>query len=200
MKSRRTILFLTLILLASIVSPLNGEVERITVSWNSAICNAHCAELIEKNFMNLQELDQVNVDPGRGVANLRWNPETPFSYAPIRTSMAMVGAKINDIRVRVRGVVREEGKDVALYSLGDNTRFLLVSPIRPQPHRQTVLPHPSLRELDPGLRDRILVDAEQDKIMVIEGPLYKPSRSPPLMIVIERIQVEKKQAPRAGRK
>ncbi len=200
MKSHRAMILSILTLLCSTFYPLFGEVQRITVTWNSIMCNVKCGELIEKKFMALKELDQVNVDPSRGVANLKWNPETPFSYTPIKTAMAMVGAGVNDIRVRVRGVVVEEGRNVALYSLGDNTRFLIVSPLRPELGRQTVLPHPSLRELSPELRDRILRDAEQDKIMVIEGPLYKPSRSPPLMIVTERIQVEKKKVPRTRRK
>lgn len=172
-----------------------AEIDKITVTWNNAACTVKCGELIEKNLSEIKELDHANVTPSTGSANLKWKPGAHFSYTPIKVAMQMVGVGVNEVRMRVRGVVKEEGKDVVLYSLGDNTRFLIVSPLRPELTQPIISPHPSLRELSPQLRNRILPDAKQGKIMVIEGPLYKPVRSPPLMIVVERIQIEKKQVP-----
>jgi hypothetical protein len=182
---------------AATTLPLVAEVERITVTWNNVMCNVQCGELIARRFGAMKELEKVEVNPSTGVANLKWNSKFTFSYVPIKTTMQMVGAGIDDVRVRVRGKAKEEGRDVVFYSIGDNTRFLLASPIRPDPRRQVVFPNPTLMQLDPDLRERIMTDAKQDKVLVIEGPLYKPWWSPPLplMIVIERIQVEKKEQP-----
>jgi len=174
---------------------LGAEVQRVTITWNSIMCNIRCGQLIEKKFKELREVQQVAVSPSIGVANLTWKPYVPFSYAPVKTAMQMVGAGVNDIRVRVRGKVRFEGDEVALYSIGDNTRFLLVSPLSPDPLRQLVEPHPSLRQMNPGLRERILRDVQQDMSVVVEGPLYRPASAWPLTIVIERMQPEKSPEP-----
>jgi hypothetical protein len=175
--------------------PLNGEVESVTISWNTVMCNPKCAQLIEKRFKELKEIAEVNVNPGNGVAKLKWKPDSQFSYITVKRVMQMVGAGVNDIHVRVRGKVRAEGKKIVLYSLGDNTRFQLVSPIQPEISRPVVPPNPALMELTPTLREKILEDADQDKIMVIEGPLYRPWNTPFLVVIVERLQVEKKQQP-----
>src|SRR5690606_29331883 len=131
-------------------------------------------------------------NPSAGVAVIKWSPDAPFSYHLIKTNMQMVGAGVNEIRVRVRGKATVQGNYISLVSQGDNSRFVLISPIMPTPDALIVNPNPYMRDLDPKLQQRILRESSEGKIMVIEGPLYQPARSPPLQLIVERIQVEKK--------
>ncbi|NGX42899.1 MAG: hypothetical protein K940chlam7_01187, partial [Chlamydiae bacterium] len=169
-----------------------SEVLEVRITWSSTACNEDCAKLLSKQFMKIKQVEKVSTNPVTGVTVLNWKPKQPFSYYPIKTTMQVVGVGVNDIRVRVRGKVKEQGRSVVLFSEQDNTRFVLVSPIVPDPERYTTKPNPYLRELTPNVRERILKEAENDKILVIEGPLNRPARSPPLQLVVERIQVEKK--------
>jgi len=187
----RMILPIVLGLTLLVINKVHGEVIEVTVTWNNIACNVSCAQLLEKRFKAMNQIEEVRVNPSSGIANLKWKPESPFSYSSVKSNMQMVGVGVNDIRVKVRGKARKQGRNVALFSIGDNTRFVLISPEIPQARRYTSLANPYLRELSPDLRESILREAQQDKIFVIEGTLYQPARSPPLHLIVERINIEK---------
>ncbi len=179
------------ILLQGIPFSLQAEVERATVSWNPGMCNANCAQMLEAKFRELKAVDEVSQNSSQGKTNLKWSPNAPFSYITIKRVMQSVGAGVDNIQVRVRGKVRAEGNKVALYSSGDNTRFELVSAQQPGLSQPTVPANPALMKLEPRLREKILADSEGNKTVVIEGPLYRPWNATQLIIVVQRMQVEK---------
>ena len=189
---RNPFLIFVVALLFSASYDLNAEILQVTVTWNSGVCDPKCSNLLGEKFKKMKQVEEVSVNPSSGVAVIKWKPDAQFSYHLIKTNMQMVGVGVNEIRVRVRGKARGQGKNVSLVSLEDNTSFILVSPIMPNPDSLILYPNPYLRELDPKLREKILLEAKEDKVMVIEGPLYQPARSPPLQLVVERIQIEKK--------
>lgn len=170
---------------------IQAEILDVNITWNSYLCTQSCSEILYRQFQKIRGVEQIRINEAAGTASLIWKPDAPFSYQMVKVPMQMAGVGVNDIRVSVRGRVREQGRQVALISEGDNTRFVLVSPIMPSKRMYTTKPNPYFRELAPNLRDRILRDAEQDKIMVVEGPLYRPARSPPLQIVVQSIRVER---------
>ncbi|MFQ5729280.1 MAG: hypothetical protein ACE5GN_02850 [Waddliaceae bacterium] len=192
MRSRK---FISIFMLsASLLMPraVQAEVLEVVVIWNSISCNEKCAQILAKSFQKMKQVQEVRVNPTSGITILKWKPKSAFSYYPIKSTMQMIGVGVNDIRVKVRGKAKEQGNEVALFSLEDNTRFVLVSPITPLPEDYTVNPNPYDRSLSSDLRERILQEVKQDKVLVIEGPLYQPAKSPPLQLVVERIQIEKK--------
>ena len=171
---------------------LFSEVQQVTITWNNVACNQKCAEVIEKNFRKMNQVQKVKVAFATGTTELEWKPKSPFSFQAVKMAMQMSGVGINDLRVKVRGKAKEKGGKIALVSLEDNTPFILISPIDPKPEQYTTKPNPYFRELTPDLRERILQEIKEDKILVIEGPLYQPGSSPPLQLIVERILIEKK--------
>lgn len=170
---------------------VHAEVEKATVSWNPVMCTANCAKLIESKFSQLKEVEEVTQNVSQGKTTLKWNPNAPFSYLTIKRTMQMIGAGVDFIHLRVRGKIRAEGNKVVLYSTGDNTRFELVSAQMPSLSQPTVPANPALMKLDPRLRDTILADSDGNKTVVIEGPLYRPWNTAAMILIVQRMQVEK---------
>lgn len=171
---------------------LQSEILEIEVSWNSTKCNKSCADLLQKKFENMRQIESVSVNPSSGVAKIKWNTKSPFTYQAIKTQMQMVGVAINAMRVRIRGNAMAQGNRVILTSIGDNTRFTLLSPIKVERNKYTTLPNASLLKLSDELTEKILSEAKLGKVIVIEGPIYQGSRSPPLNLIVNRLQIEKK--------
>lgn len=190
-----SVLSCLIVLLFLTVLPLQGEVEEVMISWNSELCTANCIKLVQERFEKTKEIDSFQVSASQGIARIQWKPNVKFSYVAVKRVLQSVGVGLDDIRVRVRGTVKDEGKQVALYSEGDRTRFVLVSPLLSNPGEPNVPANPALMSLTPHLKETILEDAQQGKIFVIEGALYRPWNTPYLMIVIERLQVEKRTPP-----
>jgi len=179
------------LLFALHASTVLGEILDVNISWNSYQCVQNCPQILYRNFSQIRGVAEVNISSTAGAARLRWKPGFPFSYSMVKVPMQMAGVGVNEIRVRVRGQVLEQGRETVLISEGDNTRFVLVSPIMPSRRLYTTTPNPYYRELSPDLRDRIIRESEQGKLLVVEGPLFRPARSPPLQIIVQNIRVER---------
>lgn len=183
------LIFIALILLSP---PLHAEVLEVFVSWNSFSCRERCAELLRERFEKMPQVESVAMNASAGNARLKWNPLSPFSYQVVKAQLQRVGVGLNELRVRVRGRGVQSGKGVALVSLGDSTRFTLISPLRTRPEKYVARPDGSKLDLSPSLQDKVLIAAQEDKAIVVEGPLYQPHRSPPLYLIVSRLQIEKK--------
>ncbi len=171
---------------------LQSEVLEVFISWNSYLCDDKCADLIKRRFESMKQVESIEVNSGSGSAKIKWNPESLFSYQAVKTQLQMVGVGLSELRVRVRGKGVPQGKGAALISSGDNTRFNLISPIRGTPGEYIALPDGSQLSLADGLKEKILSSAQEKKTIVIEGPIYQGHRSPPLYLVVSRLQIEKK--------
>ena len=170
---------------------LSAEVQQVVITWNNVSCDAGCSTLLGERFQAMPQVQEVRMNHSTGTTVLMWKPQSPFTYRAVKTTMQLVGVGTNDIRVRVRGKAKQQGQEVILVSLEDNTPFKLISPTPPLPDEYTVKANPYFRTLSPDLRDRILSEATQDKVLVIEGPLYQPAKVVLLELVVERIQIEK---------
>lgn len=190
LKNQSRILILISLLLIS--PPLYSEVLEVFVSWNNSGCKERCAELLHERFEKMPQVESVTMNPSAGNARLKWNPTSPFSYQVIKNQLQRVGVGLNELRVRVRGRGVPSGKGVSLISLGDNTRFTLISHLRNRPEKYISRPDGSKLDLSSNLQEKILNAAQEDKAIVIEGPIYQPHRSPPLYLVVSRLQIEKK--------
>ncbi len=187
----RNIIYLTALSLLWMTPHLFAEILQVSVFWGSTSCNPKCAELLEKNFKKMPQVEEVAVNPAAGSALFKWKAGSPFSYKIIKSQLQMAGVGVDTIRIRVRGQAVEDGKWIRFTSLGDKTTFSLISSMPHMPTKFTNLPNPAFLVLSPELKESILKDAADNKIIVIEGPLYRPHRSPPLYLIVEKIQVEK---------
>lgn len=181
------IIAISITILSVLFSPIVAEVEKITITWTALLCNQRCIEQLERHFTRIKGVAGVNFNQQAGLVEIRWKPNIPFSFAPINTTMSLVGLSIRDIRVKVRGTIRASGKNYRIISLGDNTSFTLLNPVTPYRGTVTVEFNPANRELSPEMRQKLYDAQRQNKLAVIEGPLFMPERSPPLMMVLDQI-------------
>ena len=168
-----------------------GEVVKVVVTWSPGFCNPDCANLLKERLQKMTQVQEVNVDANSGVANIKWNPTSSFSYQPIKQNMQMTGIGVNDISISVRGKIVEDGQNAILISDKDKTRFTLVSPLMGDPRKYTTSPNPFFRSLTPELKENLLQEAKQGKIFLVDGSLYQPARSPPLQLIVKRYRIEK---------
>lgn len=172
---------------------LSAEVQQLVIKWNPVLCKQKCVQGLSDQFYNIKGVAAVEINQAAGQAQIRWKPEFPISFPPINTAMSMIGAAIEDIRVKVRGTIGHDVRTVSLISLGDNTRFLLLGSIMPQQSHFVTEFSPYNRPLDPQMRQKLLDAQANDLVATIEGPLFQPERSPPnpLMLIVENVRFEK---------
>jgi hypothetical protein len=183
---------LILSLLTTISLYIQAEVLEVSLIWNSDLCNEKCTELLKKQFGKAKEIESFTMNSSSGTASIKWNPQFPFSYQIVKSHLQMVGVGLSQMRVRVRGKALLQGERVALLSEGDNTLFFLISPVRASPGEYTATPAGVLVDLATDLKQKILTTAAEGKVIVVEGPLYQGHRSPPLHLIVSRLQIEKK--------
>lgn len=173
---------LILILLCN--SSLNAEIISVIVRWNAGNCKGSCKVKMEDSFKKVPGVQDVTVDTETSSAQLKWKSGLPFNYNMVNMPMHRLGVGIYDVRVKVRGRISEEGKYVYLTSEKDRTKFILISD-------DTRKPNPNYMRLAPATRLQLLGAGEKNQIVVIDGVLYEAYRSPPLFLVVERINIEK---------
>lgn len=168
---------------------LQGEILEVKVTWGSAFCNPQCASLLQSRFQEMPQVDLAETNASSGITKLTWKSGTPFSYHPIKRTMQSVGVGIHLVSLKVRGEVKSLGKKVALKSLGDGTTFTLIDPL-PNAMSRVENPNPYFRDLNPLIKKKLLKEAEEGKIFVMTGWIYRPAASPSLYLILERIQIE----------
>lgn len=174
-----------------IFSPLSGEIKEISLFWNPVICNQKCGNILGQKLQQMPGVEEMNLNAGAGTATLKWKEKLPFSYHSLKFTLQSVGVGQSNVRVKARGTVTIQGNKVSFFSKDDNTRFVLISPLAPQPGQYTPRPNAALMTLNEGVKNQLIEPAKQGKIMVVEGPLYQPWNSPPLWLMLEKVQIEK---------
>ncbi|MBA3957486.1 MAG: hypothetical protein H0X51_03705 [Parachlamydiaceae bacterium] len=172
---------------------LQAEVQKVTIKWTAMACKELCVQGLAKQFYLIKGVSNVQIDQGAGQAILTWKPDQIFTFAPINTAMSMIGLAINNIQIKVRGTVRHDDRTVTLVSIGDGTLFQLIGPVMPSPSQYVIQYNTGSRTLPPHLREELLEGEAGSQVAMIEGPLLMPERSPPLQLVIERLQFSKPQ-------
>ena len=187
-KTFRNTILACIIFCESSYSFLQAEIESITIKWTPLLCQQSCIAGLEKQFRNINGVADVVMNQPAGMATLRWKPDVALTFPPINTAMSMIGLSINDLRVKVRGTISHDAKTVTLNSLGDNTRFLLMSPVTPKRFEMAEEFNPATHILSPSQRDQFLQAQDADQVAIVEGPIFEPERSPPLKLVVGNVK------------
>lgn len=183
-------LFLIMGFLVSSLS-LKAEVEEIVMKWNALECLNVCIPTLTEQLQFIPNIDNLQINARAGTAVMRWKPNYFFSYEPFNLATRTVGIRIADFRMRVRGTINHQYDNYYLVSLGDNTSFLLLGPLRAEPGRYTIQHNIANHPLSPELRRKLLTAANNNLVVEIEGPLFEPLRYL-LMLVVEQIKFDDK--------
>ncbi len=172
--------------------PLQAEIVKAMVTWESIMCNKdYCQGRLHQLFSQIGSVADVNFNGQSGKATLYWKPNFKFDLNAINYSMHGLGlaSGVDNISVKVRGVIIHDSSSVTIQSIGDNTRFMLLSPTKPTRNRVNEEYNVMSHVLDPQVRQQ-LIDAESNfQLVTVEGPLFDIERSP-LKIIISNVSVQ----------
>ncbi|MCB1114546.1 MAG: hypothetical protein KDK62_07310 [Chlamydiia bacterium] len=177
--------------LAFILSSLSAEVEQVTLIWQPGLCGSGCVKGLYRELGKIRGIDTIDINEGTGRAYLTWKPDVKFSFQPINVAVRIVGIRVNDIRLKVRGKIHGSAQNLELISEGDKTPFRLLNPIIPQGNRAPELKSTLNRQISPEVAQELLETAKNNQTVLIEGQFFQPYRSPPNNLVIERVTVFK---------
>lgn len=181
---------LLLVAMISLQSLAYAEIQKILITWTVASCLPGCDTLLQRSFRQLRGVQDIQVNRGAGEAVVIWKPDVAFAFSSIDTALRMVGLEPNTIRIQVRGSIRQQGTNIMLISEGDRTPFYLLNPVTPSLTQYTETESIFNRQIDPQTRQQLLDAASNNQLVVVEGPLFQPERSPPLYIVIASAKIE----------
>lgn len=176
-------------LAVALTCPLSGEIERITVNWNPQVCLDSCVTEITRQLRKIGGIAEIAISQPQGQADIRWKPLAPFSYDFIRSSVSSVGAGIRSIRLQVRGTLVVTPGAVLLQSLGDNTKFVLLSPAQQNLYANVPQRNLFSHILAPEMRQQLTEAARQSAVVVVKGPLLQPQKG--LYLVIEQLNISR---------
>lgn len=180
---------LTIFLLLS--ARLCAQVETVTIKWTPGLCLESCVNQLQSQFMRIPGVDQANIDQGTAQAVLLWRPDAPFSFTAVKNAMAMIGLKIHDIRLKVTGTITHDQLNIILVSEGDGSHFTLLGPVTPRPSQQVVQYNVETHSLSPDRKEQLLQSEIDQNTVTIEGPLFMPFRSPPYLLILEKMKVNR---------
>lgn len=186
--------FIAWLLTASfLVSPAvtNAEIQQVVIKWTPGLCTASCIAGLDKAFKKIDAVASTSLDQAAAQAVLQWKPNYPFSYTPIDYAMNAIGLYVTEFRMKVRGTIIHDKTNVFLVSLGDNTSFTLLSPTIPAPSQAASLYNVESYQLTPQLRERLIATEAQHQVVSIAGPIFTPWLSPPLLLIVESLNIEK---------
>ncbi|HEY4831987.1 MAG TPA: heavy-metal-associated domain-containing protein [Waddliaceae bacterium] len=172
------------------VSSVEAEILKVTVRLRTETCNVGCFQLLKDNLKKVNGVTQVNISPASGSAELNWDPNQPFSYYAVNAALQMVGVGLINMGVKASGAIEQQGENVILRSNPDNTKFVLISPQSPNVNQYTPVTSPTLQGLSPDLKLSILEKSKPNKIVTVEGTIFRWYAPPPLYLVVERITFE----------
>lgn len=173
------------LMLIALNAPLSAEIERITINWNPQVCLDGCVREITKQLSMVPGIAEIMINQPQGQSDIRWKPKSPFSYDFLRNAVGMVGSTIRGIRVQVRGTLVVTPGGVFLESLGDNTKFVLLSPAQQSFTRNVPQLSFDTHILTPQMRQQLIEAAKQSVVAVVKGPLLQPGNG--LYLIIEQI-------------
>ena len=181
--------FISLLLLFAIGNKLFAGVEEVQITWNAFKCLATCAPLIERNLNSIGSVSDVRIDAQSGTAFMKWDSTTPFSYEPFRLAASAAGIRIRQMRIRVSGKITHEADQFYIHSDGDNSRFLLLGPIKTEPGRYIPNYNFETHPLTTQDQQKFFKAELNGSTVVISGPLYIPSYWPRVLIT-EQVKIK----------
>ncbi|HRD55378.1 MAG TPA: hypothetical protein PLC42_03170 [Parachlamydiaceae bacterium] len=173
----------------SFLFPLHSDIQEVKVFWSAPLCTPSCYSLLATEFRKVPGVADVEMNGAAGQANLKWTPNASFSFHAVDAAMRMVGPRLHNIRVKVRGKIQEAQGTIKLISEGDQTEFYLLGPAGFAPG-QTLTQSVYNRPLTPNIQEKLLSAKQQNLTVIIDGPLFQPQRSPPNQLVAENISFE----------
>lgn len=171
-----------------LTSNLQAEIQQVTVRWDSLLCRESCNNQLERRFRDVPAVAALNYNPQAGLVDLYWKPNSSFKINDVMYVMQALGLQVKDFRVRVRGTIVHRADTIKIRSIGDNTEFLLLSPITTSKTQMVTEYNVETHILQPNIR-RQLMDAEGKYQMVtIEGPLFEIERYD-LKLIIDKLLI-----------
>lgn len=171
---------------------LHAEIEQITLKWTPGLCQSSCMRSLEQQFKNIKGVVNTHLNGPLGQGDLTWDPNTAFSYRSIEMAMALIGLGINDIRLRVKGNITHDERNIILISSSDHTHFFLLNNISIVPNQYVEENSAFNRLLTPQTRTQLLNAERNQQTVTISGPLFQPENSPPLFLVIDSLSITEK--------
>lgn len=184
----RMIVFLSFFFL---FSPLTAEIQQVILTWQQDACNENCAERFKRSLDSIPAINTVRINIEQARAEISWKPEEKFSYRVLNVASRKVGVNIREWIVRVHGTISRVGTKYYINSIGDKTRFELLSLPPPAPDTQYVqYKNISSYKLSDELKEAFREAMMKDQLVIVSGYLFQPWRNP-LAIVVEQYRVEK---------
>lgn len=163
---------------ALFLGELNGEIARVTIRWTPQLCQGNCTSDLLKYLNPISGNAETDVDLNSGQARLRWKPLSKFSFDSINNAMRMIGLRVREVRVKVRGTITHDSNTVTMTSIGDNTAFTLMSPVQPRSPNEAVVEFSTYSHvLTEEIRQKLIYAQTTYQIVEIEGPMFMPTRS-----------------------
>lgn len=179
--------FLFILLLVPIFQA-NCEIQKVTVRWDSASCREYCHVKLRQYFEEMPGVERVFMN--QSSADLIWKPNYKFDFLTLDYTIRKMGLSMRytPARIIVRGTISSEGDRMYMTSIGDRTRFQLLSPAVFSPTKYIIPYNIATHQLREEARIT-LRDAEGlRQVVTIEGFLFEP-QYPPLKLDIEKIEV-----------
>ncbi|CRX38065.1 hypothetical protein [Estrella lausannensis] len=184
LKTFSSLSFLTFFLASQ---ALHSEIQTIRVDWTPGFCLAPCEETLRQKLAASPNVAKSDVPPGASQATIRWKPDKKFSYQTLNFLIKGAGVKINQVFITAQGKIRHDSNDVYLVSQGDNTRFTLLSPIyvSMNPTQGQVGHNLDSYKLSASVREELINNQKEDKIVTVKGVLFDPWRYGELYLIMD---------------
>ena len=184
----KTLILSFLVTYISFFNQMYGEIEKITIKWTANLCADSCIRDMYKQFGAVNGIAEKIINQQQGMAEFRWKPKSSFNFQMLDQAMRLVGPRIQDSRVRVRGTISHDASNVYLNSLGDNTRFILLGTPPASTTEYVIQYSAQTRGLPPETRKKFLDSENNFEVVVVEGPLFEPIRFTELYLIVERAE------------
>lgn len=172
---------------------VSADFQQIQIKWTSGLCGPDCVKNLQREFSKIPGFKQASF--GNSQVTLLWQEGAPFTFASINTATRMVGIRLWEVRIRVKGKVSHNKDIFVLTSDGDGTPVQLLGPTMPSATGNTVVPNVQTHGLNSALQNKLL-DAEASKAsIVVEGPLFQPFQMPDLRVIVTSIRGSTQAAP-----
>lgn len=170
----------------------NAEIEYVDIFWLKEGCTPACAEILEKRLNAIKEVSHAEVNREKGRARLFWKPESGFSYSMIRPATSFVGIGLSQMSIKARGTIAHDSRNTYLISLGDRTKFQILSPVDDNPDLYITKKNRAVNSIKPSLEKQLHEVEDRDGVVTISGPLFQYYR-PPLSIIAEKVSASERE-------
>lgn len=169
-------------------SSLSAEIIWAQACWNPVHCSVSSQKPLERRLSDIDSVSRVLMNYDDGNVKLVWKPNKIYDDRVVRTAFAWVGIAIKDVRLKVRGTISHDAKNVYLTSIGDGTKIPLVS--APKSAQGLLINKGSLAipELDADVRKRLIAAEDNHQVIIVEGTVFMPYR-PPVRLQLEHVEV-----------